>query len=158
VAGAKIVDQRAETGYPRQRWRFGSTCRRRATYLPAAKINQLVFDQRTRERLVTMTAQRLWIDLAVPNRERKRLLARIAEGATLIKFPAEGITKLHVRFRGGKTETLTTLPPKSSPHPNPFPAARGEGALRTGSGDLVPKARSNNSVPSPRRQPGRGTG
>ena len=29
-------------------------------------------------------------------------------------MPAEGITKIHVRFKGGKTETLTTLNPKSS--------------------------------------------
>src|SRR5208283_2274925 len=34
--------------------------------------------------------------------------------ATLIKLPAEGVTKVHVRFKGGKTETLTTLNPKSS--------------------------------------------
>jgi DNA invertase Pin-like site-specific DNA recombinase len=78
--------------------------------------DQIVFDQRTRERLVTMTAdfQRLWADPSVPNRERKRLLAHIVEDATLIKFPTEGITKVHVRFKGGKTETLTTVNPKSS--------------------------------------------
>lgn len=34
--------------------------------------------------------------------------------ATLIKLPAEGITKIHVRFKGGKTETLTAMNPKSS--------------------------------------------
>ena len=49
-----------------------------------------------------------------PNRERKRLLAYIIEDATLIKLPMEGITNIHVRFKGGKTETLTTLNPKSS--------------------------------------------
>jgi len=78
--------------------------------------DQIVFDQRTRERLVTMTAdfQRLWADASVPNRERKRLLAHIVEDATLIKFPTKGITKVHVRFKGGKTETLTTVNPKSS--------------------------------------------
>lgn len=32
----------------------------------------------------------------------------------MIKLPAEGITKIHLRFKGGKTETLTTLNPKSS--------------------------------------------
>ena len=32
----------------------------------------------------------------------------------MIKLPAEGTTKIHVRFTGGKTETLTTLNPKSS--------------------------------------------
>jgi len=78
--------------------------------------DQLVFDHRTRERLVTMSTdfQRLWTDPGVPNRERKRLLAHIVEDATLIKCPADGITKIHVRFKGGKTETLTTMNPKSS--------------------------------------------
>ena len=28
---------------------------------------------------------------------------------TLIKFQDEGFTKIHMRFKGGKTETLTTL-------------------------------------------------
>src|SRR5258708_8565235 len=32
----------------------------------------------------------------------------------MIKMPTERITKIHVRFKGGKTETLTTLNPKSS--------------------------------------------
>ena len=29
-------------------------------------------------------------------------------------MPAEGTTKIHVRFKGGKIETLTTVNPKSS--------------------------------------------
>ena len=36
------------------------------------------------------------------------------EDATLIKIPTERITRIHVRFKAGKTETLTTLNPKSS--------------------------------------------
>ena len=43
------------------------------------------------------------------------MLAHIIEDVTLLKLPGEGITKIHVRFKGGKTETLTTLNPKSSP-------------------------------------------
>jgi hypothetical protein len=46
-----------------------------------------------------------------------RLLAHIIEDATLIKLASEGITKIHVRFNGGKTETLTALKPKSSAAP-----------------------------------------
>src|ERR1051325_3060232 len=57
---------------------------------------------------------KLWNDADTANRERKRLLAYIIEDATLIKIPAEGITKIHVRFKGGRTETLTTQNPKSS--------------------------------------------
>jgi len=80
------------------------------------KEDQLVLDDAIRERLVAMTTdfQRLWTDPGAPNRERKRLLAYIIEDVTLIKLPAEGITKIHVRFKGGKTETLTALNPKSS--------------------------------------------
>ena len=64
--------------------------------------------------MITTDFKKLWNDPATPNRERKRLLAHIIEDATLIKLPAEGITKVHLRFKGGKTETLTTLNPKSS--------------------------------------------
>jgi len=78
--------------------------------------DQLVLDDAIRQRLIMMTTdfQKLWDDPSTPNRERKRLLAYIIEDATLIKLPMEGITKIHVRFKGGKTETLTTLNPKSS--------------------------------------------
>ena len=82
----------------------------------ARREDQVVLDDAIRERLVAMTTdfKQLWADPATPNRERKRLLAHILEDATLIKFPAEGITKVHLRFKGGNTETLTTLNPKSS--------------------------------------------
>ena len=82
----------------------------------ARQQDQIVLDDAIRQRLVTMTTdfRKLWDDPTTPNRERKRLLAYIIEDATLIKGPAEGITRIHVRFKGGKTETLTTLNPKSS--------------------------------------------
>ena len=82
----------------------------------ARQQDQLLLDDAIRQRLVTMTTdfKKLWNDPATPNRERKRLLAYIIEDATLIKLPAEGVTRIHVRFKGGKTETLTTLNPKSS--------------------------------------------
>ena len=78
--------------------------------------DHLVLGDAIRDRLVAMTTdfQKLWADPGTPNRERKRLLAYIIEDATLIKVPAEGTTKIHVRFKGGKTETLTALNPKSS--------------------------------------------
>jgi DNA invertase Pin-like site-specific DNA recombinase len=82
----------------------------------ARQQDQLLLDNAIRQRLVTMTTdfKKLWNHPATPNRERKRLLAYIIEDATLIKLPAEGVTRIHVRFKGGKTETLTTLNPKSS--------------------------------------------
>ena len=78
--------------------------------------DQLILNDAIRQRLVAMTTQfkELWDDPGTPNRERKRLLAYIIEDATLIKLPMEGITKIHVRFKGGKTETLMALNPKSS--------------------------------------------
>jgi len=63
---------------------------------------------------MTTDFKTLWRDPALPNRERKRLLAYTIEDVTLIKLPAEGTTRIHVRFKGGKTETLTTENPKSS--------------------------------------------
>ena len=82
----------------------------------ARQRDQVVLDDAVRQRFAAMTTdfRKLWDDPSTPNRERKRLLAYIIEDATLIKIPAEGITKIHVRFKGGKTETLTTLNPKSS--------------------------------------------
>jgi DNA invertase Pin-like site-specific DNA recombinase len=82
----------------------------------ARRDDDLVLDAALRDRLVTMTTdfQRLWADPVTPNRERKRLLAYIIEDVTLVKLVAEGTTRIHVRFNGGKTETLDTPNPKSS--------------------------------------------
>ena len=78
--------------------------------------DQFILDKAVRQRLVAMTVDfnKVWANPDTPNRERKRLLANIIEDVTLIKLPAEGTTKLHVRFKGGKIQTLTTLSPKSS--------------------------------------------
>jgi DNA invertase Pin-like site-specific DNA recombinase len=78
--------------------------------------DRLAVDDAIRERLVAMTTDftRLWSDPSTPNRERKRLLAYLIEDATLVKLPADGTTKIHVRFRGGHTTTLTTMNPKAS--------------------------------------------
>jgi len=78
--------------------------------------DQRILDESIRDRLIAMTTDfnTLWKDPSIPNRERKRLLAYIIEDATLIKLPVEGTTKIHIRFKGGKTETITTVNPKSS--------------------------------------------
>lgn len=82
----------------------------------AREQDQLILDGAARERLIAMTVDfnKLWADPDTPDRERKRLLALIIEDVTLIKMPAEGTTKIHVRFKGGKIQTLTTMSPKSS--------------------------------------------
>lgn len=78
--------------------------------------DQFALDDAIRDRLVAMTTDfaTLWRDPSLPNRERKRLLAYIIEDVTLVKLATEGTTKVHVRFKGGMTETLTTQNPKSS--------------------------------------------
>ena len=78
--------------------------------------DQITIDESIRDRLVAMTTdfKRLWFDPSMPNRERKRMLAYVIEDATLVKIPDEGRTKVHVRFRGGQTTTLTTVNPKAS--------------------------------------------
>ncbi len=78
--------------------------------------DQIALDDAIRDRLIAMTSDfaRLWRDPSLPNRERKRLLAYIVEDVTLVKLAAEGTTRIHVRFKGGQTEILTTQNPKSS--------------------------------------------
>src|SRR6202042_2741746 len=78
--------------------------------------DQLALDGAIRDRLIAMTSDfaALWSDPSLPNRERKRLLAYIIEDVTLVKLAVEGTTRIHVRFKGGRTETLTTENPKSS--------------------------------------------
>ena len=82
----------------------------------AQREDQVAIDGAARDRLVAMTTdfRRLWSDPSTPNRERKRMLAYVVEDVTLVKVPAEGTTKIHVRFRGGQTTTLTTANPKPS--------------------------------------------
>lgn len=78
--------------------------------------NHTRLDDAIQERLIAMTTdfRTVWRDPALPNRERKQLLAHVIEDVTLLKLPAEGVTRIHVRFKGGKAETLTTRNPKSS--------------------------------------------
>ena len=82
----------------------------------ARREDQIAIDGAVRDRLVAMTTdfRRLWSDPSTPNRERKRMLAYVVEDVTLVKLPADGTTKIHVRFRGGQTTTLTTVNPKAS--------------------------------------------
>ena len=72
-------------------------------------------DQRTRILALAQDVPRLWRDTATPTRERKRLLRLIIEDVTLVK--GQDLV-VHVRFRGGATQTLTL------PRPVPAWAAR----------------------------------
>jgi len=81
----------------------------------ARQQDQLLLDDAIRQRLITMTTdfRRIWNDPDTPNRERKRLLAYIIEDVTLVKLPEEGTIRIHVRFKGGKTQTLIVLSPRN---------------------------------------------
>jgi DNA invertase Pin-like site-specific DNA recombinase len=82
----------------------------------AREKDRLALDDALRDRLAAMTTdfKTLWHDRRLPNRERKRLLAHVIEDVTLVKISDAGLTRVHIRFKGGKTETITTQNPKSS--------------------------------------------
>ncbi len=82
----------------------------------ARREDWTAIDDATRDRLAAMTTdfKRLWSDPSTPNRDRKRMLAYLIEDVTLVKIPDEGATRIHVRFTGGQTTTLTTVNPKAS--------------------------------------------
>lgn len=88
----------------------------REDYEHARQDDTRLLGEAVRDRLVAMTAdfERLWADPQTPNRERKRMIDLIIEDATLIRLSAEGTTKVHVRFKGGKTQTITTVNRRSS--------------------------------------------
>jgi DNA invertase Pin-like site-specific DNA recombinase len=61
-------------------------------------------DQRARIRALTQDFPRLWQDPHLPARERKRLLRLLIEDVTLFK---EREFSVHIRFKTGRTQTLT---------------------------------------------------
>lgn len=76
----------------------------------------VALDGTIRERLLSMTTdfQKIWSDPETPNRERKRMLAHVIQDVTLVRVPEERCTRIHVVFKGGRTETLTTPKPRTS--------------------------------------------
>jgi DNA invertase Pin-like site-specific DNA recombinase len=111
--GNRLVADTLEAGWNDK---LRALAKAREDFELARRQDELVLDNTLRERLVAMTTDfnKLWTDPSTPNRDRKRMIAHVIEDATLIKVPTDGTTKIHVRFKGGKTETLTTVNPKSS--------------------------------------------
>ena len=68
------------------------------------------FDESTRKRIEKLTEDlpAVWNHPATSHRERKRIAALIIDDVTLLKGKK---LKVHVRFRGGATTTLTLPPP-----------------------------------------------
>jgi len=75
--------------------------------------DRLAVDAQVRERVLSLATDfpRLWTDPATPLRERKRMLALIVEDVTLLK--AGDTIAVHVRFKGGRTESLVVPRPKT---------------------------------------------
>lgn len=82
----------------------------------AQERNKQSLNEAVAQRLTAMATDFgiVWDDPVTANRERKRLLAYVIEDATLVKDTSEKTVTIHVRFRGGKTETIVTQTPRSS--------------------------------------------
>jgi len=78
------------------------------------QADRLVIDQEGKRRVEQLATDfpRLWEDPATPARERKRMLALLIEDVTLIK--GEELITAHVRFKGGRCETLSIPRPKAA--------------------------------------------
>jgi hypothetical protein len=75
----------------------------------SANAGALTDEQRARIRALAADFPALWSDPATPQRERKRMARLLVEDVTLVKTDH---IHLHVRFRGGQTESLTIpIPP-----------------------------------------------
>lgn len=89
-------------------------------YEQQCQADRVVFDEQSKARVLSLATDfpKLWCDPQTPDRERKRMVRLLIEDVALIK--AKQIT-VHVRFKGGTTQTLTL----------PIPLSAGE-ARRTG--------------------------
>jgi len=82
-------------------------------YVRQREADRVMVDQQQRARILNLANDlpALWHDPATPERERKRVLRLLIEDVTLVN--GKEIT-VHIRFRGGATETLSL--------PRPLPA------------------------------------
>ncbi|WP_276943980.1 recombinase family protein, partial [Ferrimicrobium acidiphilum] len=73
----------------------------------------VLFDEAKRQRILGLAADfpRLFRDPETPAQLRKRMIRLLIEDVTLLK---EDEVTLHVRFRGGRTQSLTIARPKSA--------------------------------------------
>jgi len=124
-------------------------------YERQSKADRIKMDERRREQILTLVKDfpRLWNDPHIPPRERKRMIRLLIEDVTLIRN--KEIT-IHIRFKGGPTETLRLPLPESAvtlfktkpaviaevdrlldrhPH-NKIAELLNEGGFRTGRGHL----------------------
>lgn len=72
-----------------------------------------ILEEQQRERILALATdfRQLWQDPNTPQRERKRMARLLIEDVTVIK---NEMFLVHVRFKGGATETITVTVPKSA--------------------------------------------
>ncbi|MGH7558100.1 MAG: MerR family transcriptional regulator, partial [Gemmatimonadota bacterium] len=82
-------------------------------YQRATAAANAALDDEHKQRIRSLAADfpTLWTDSATPQRERKRIARLLIEDVTLTKTDQ---IHLHVRFRGGQTQTLTIPTPLNS--------------------------------------------
>jgi DNA invertase Pin-like site-specific DNA recombinase len=75
-------------------------------YQRARETNDVILDDEKRSRVLALARDfpRVWNDPQTPNRERKRMIRLLIEDATITK---NGTVALDIRFRGGRTRSLT---------------------------------------------------
>lgn len=78
----------------------------REEYERGREEDQRRFGEEQRERILALASDfpALWNDEATPCRERKRMAALLIEDVTIVK---RDVITVHIRFRGGRTQTLT---------------------------------------------------
>jgi hypothetical protein len=85
-----------------------------AEYERLRQEDHLTIDDAQHERIASLASDfpRIWRDPATPGREKKRMIRLILEDVVLIK---RNEIVMHVRFKGGATESFTLPLPLSAP-------------------------------------------
>lgn len=75
--------------------------------------DRTLLDEQTRRKVLALTTEfpRLWRDPQTPDQERKRMVRLLVEDVTLVK---RNEIDVHIRFKGGSTETLKLPLPLSA--------------------------------------------
>lgn len=82
-------------------------------YEKKRKSDLLLIDEEKKKEIMALATDfpRLWRDPATDDRERKRMIRLIIEDVTLINTAVREKIKIHVRFKGGASRSLTIDPP-----------------------------------------------
>ncbi len=86
----------------------------REEYERRRRLDGVVIDAEQREKILALSTDfpRLWAAATTTDQDRKRMFRLLVEDVTLVREPS--VVRLHVRFRGGKVESLNVAPPLRS--------------------------------------------